>query len=131
MYDIYDLILCLPLVFLGVYWWRASEQKRIAVAGARAYCRERGLQLLDETLVFRHLRLERESRVAPARALPAPKPSKPSLVRLGLRRQLCRVYEFDYSRAGEDRNSGEIVLSGYRILRVILHSEVLEITNYQ
>lgn len=128
MYDIYDLILCLPLVFLGLYWWRASEQKRIAVAGARAYCRERGLQLLDETLVFRHLRLERKSRVAPARTLPAP---KPSLVRLGLQRQLCRVYEFDYSRAGEDRDSGEIVLCGYRILRVILHSEVLEITNYQ
>jgi hypothetical protein len=129
MYDIYDIILLFPLVVFGCYWWRASEQKRIAVAGARAYCLERELQLLDETLVFKQHRIEKESRRPPANALPA-SPNAP--VRLPEpRRRLCRVYEFDYSQGGQDRQSGEIILSGYRVLRVILHSQVLEITNYQ
>ena len=52
MYDIYDLVMWLPLVLLFVYWWHSSEQKRIAIAAARAYCKERNLQLLDETLLF-------------------------------------------------------------------------------
>jgi hypothetical protein len=110
MYDIYAIIKLLPLVLLAMYWWRSSEQKSVAVAGARSYCTERELQLLDETLVFSRFRLERNLHGA---------------------RSLCRVYEFDYSRAGTDREVGEIVLSGYRILRVILHSEVLEITEFR
>lgn len=110
MYDIYTLIKLLPLPLLLMYWWRCSEQKTIAVNGARAYCKERQLQLLDETLVFSRFRLERN---------------------LHGRRSLCRVYAFDYSRAGTDREIGEIVLDGYRILRVILHSEVLEITEFR
>ena len=109
MFDIYDLILALPFVLLLMYWWRSSGQKSVAVAAARLYCKERQLQLLDETLLFRRFRLERDN---------------------GNRRRLCRIYEFDYSRAGEDRNTGEIILSGYHILRVILHSDVLEITEY-
>jgi hypothetical protein len=128
MYDIYDVILLFALILFGCYWWRASEQKRIAVAGARAYCRERELQLLDETLVFKQHRIEKESRRPPANALPS---GSGTPIRLQPRKRLCRVYEFDYSRGGQDRQSGEIILSGYRILRVILHSQVLEITNYQ
>lgn len=114
MYDIYTLIKFLPLPLLLMYWWRCSEQKSIAVAGARAYCKERQLQLLDETLVCSRFRLERTFNGA----------------KHG-RRSLCRVYAFDYSRAGTDREIGEIVLDGYRILRVILHSEVLEITEFR
>jgi hypothetical protein len=110
MLDIYELALLLPLSLLVIYWWRASEQKSVAVAGARAYCKERELQLLDETLVFSRFRLERN---------------------LHGKRRLCRVYEFDYSRAGTDRQVGEIVLSGHSILRVILHSQVLEITEFR
>lgn len=109
MYDIYDLVFALPFLFLLVYWWRSSGQKSVAIAAARAYCKERQLQLLDETLLFRRFRLERDHR---------------------RQRRLCRIYEFDYSKAGEDRHTGEIIVSGYSILRVILHSDVLEITEY-
>lgn len=128
MYDIYDVMLLIPLGLLGFYWWRTSEQKRIAIAGARAYCKDRNLQLLDETLVFKQHRIERENRRPSANALPS---RLDAPVKLQPRRRLCRVYEFDYSHGGVDRHSGEIILSGYSILRVILHSEVLEITNYQ
>jgi hypothetical protein len=110
MLDIYELALSLPLLMLAAWWWRASEQKSIAVDGARAYCAERELQLLDDTLVFSRFRLERNLRG---------------------KRQLCRIYAFDYSRAGTDREVGEIVLAGKRILRVILQSRVLEITEFR
>ena len=110
MLDIYELALTLPLLLMLAWWWRASEQKTIAVHGARAYCEERQLQLLDDTLVFSRYRIERNLRG---------------------KRRLCRVYAFDYSRAGTDRQEGEIVLAGKRILRVILHSEVLEITEFR
>ena len=109
MYDIYDLALALPLLLLLMYWWGSGGQKREAFAAARSYCKERGLQLLDETLVFCRFRFERDSRN---------------------QRRLCRIYQFDYCLTGEDRHSGEIILSGYSVLRVILHSEALEITQY-
>jgi hypothetical protein len=130
MYDIYDILPFVALFLVACYWWRASEQKRIAVTGARAYCQERGLQLLDETLVFKYHRIEKESLppLPPATTLP---PQSGAPIRLRPHKHLCRVYEFDYSRDGQDRHTGEIILSGYRILRVILHSQVLEITNYQ
>jgi len=107
MFDIYDLILLFPLLLIVMYWWRASGQKSIAMAGARAYCKERQLQLLDETLVFRNFRIER---------------------RRNGKRRLCRVYEFDYSKLGEDRQNGTIMLDGHNILRIILYGDALEIT---
>jgi len=109
VYDIYDLALALPFLFLLMYWWGSGGQKGVAVAAARSYCKERGLQLLDESLVFCRFRFERDSRN---------------------QRRLCRIYQFDYCLTGEDRHSGEIILSGYSVLRVILHSGALEITEY-
>ncbi len=109
MYDIYDIALLIPLLVVMLYWWRSSGQKSVAVAAARSYCKDRNLQLLDETLVFTRYRLERDSR---------------------RQRRLCRIYEFDYCPDGMDRQTGEIIVSGYRVLRVILHSDVLEITDY-
>ena len=109
MYDIYDLALALPLLLLLMYWWSSCGQKSVAVAAARSYCKERELQLLDETLVFYRFRFERDSRN---------------------QRRLCRIYHFDYCLTGADRHSGEIILSGYSVLRVILHSGPLEITEY-
>jgi hypothetical protein len=109
MYDIYDLALALPFLLLLMYWWSSSGQKRVAIAAARSYCKGRGLQLLDETLVFYRFRFRPDSRK---------------------QRRLCRIYQFDYCLTGEDRHSGEIILSGYTVLRVILHSDALEITEY-
>lgn len=109
MFDIYDLILWSPLVLLLLYWWRSSEQKRIAVTAARAYCKQRNLQLLDETLLFVKFSLDRT---------------------WGHRRILCRKYSFDYCISGQDRYSGEVVLHGYRVLRIILQHGALDITEF-
>ena len=110
MYDIYDILLALPVLLLLWYWWRSSGQHAIALRVARAYCKERQLQILDDTLSFKRWRIERGQHHPP---------------------RLCRLYEFDYSRIGEDRHSGELILCGNRVLRVILSSEVLEITEYE
>jgi hypothetical protein len=109
MYNIYDIILLVPVILLMIYWWHTSEQKRVAVVAARDYCKQRKLQLLDESLVFRKFRVERD---------------------LQRRRSLCRVYEFDYCPDGKERHTGEIVLRGLKIMRVIVHSDALEITQY-
>ncbi len=109
MYTIYDLMLLMPFVLAAMYWWRTSQQKSIALDTARRYCRERDLQLLDESLVFLKFRLERN---------------------LHQQRFLCRVYEFEFCPDGNMRKTGEIVLTGYRVLRVILQSDVLDITQY-
>lgn len=110
MLDIYELALLFPILLIAAYWWRSSGQHSIAMTGARAYCKERGLQLLDESLVFRNYRIERP---------------------IGRSRRLCRVYEFDYSPGGLGRESGQLILTGQTILRIILHREVLEITDFQ
>jgi hypothetical protein len=109
MLTLTDIVLFLPFILGAAYWWRASEQKTIAVNGARQYCKQRNMQLLDDSLVFSKFRLERN---------------------LYQERSLCRVYEFDYSPDGRDRRTGQIVLHGNSILRVILQSDVLEITQY-
>lgn len=110
MLDIYELALLFPILLIAAHWWRSSGQHSIAMAGARAHCKERGLQLLDESLVFRQYRIER------------PK---------GKSRRLCRIYEFDYSPSGQDRESGQLVLTGQTILRIILDRDALEITDFQ
>ncbi len=109
MVDIYDIAVLVPVALVLLYWWRASGQKNVAVAAARAYCKDRNLQLLDETLVFTRFRIDRDRHN---------------------RRRLCRVYEFDYCPDGMDRQTGEIILSGYTVLRAILHGGALEITEF-
>ena len=109
MFDIYDIVMWSPLVLLLVYWWHSSEQKRIAIAAARAYCKQRNLQLLDETLLFEKFSLDRS---------------------WNNRRVLCRKYSFDYCLSGQDRHSGEIILDGYRVLRIIVQQGGLDITEF-
>lgn len=109
MYTLTDIALLIPFILGAIYWWKSSQQKAIAVNAARSYCREHGFQFLDDSLVFKNFRLERN---------------------LHQKRFLCRIYVFDYCPDGSSRKSGEIVLSGYHVLRVIVQSEVLEITQY-
>lgn len=109
MYDIYDAVLFFIFILALMYWWRISEQKSFALKNAKGYCAERKVQLLDQTLVFRGLRIEKA-------------PNK--------KRKLCRIYEFEFSNNGEDRFKGEIVLSGFNFIRVILAMNELEITEY-
>ena len=109
MYDIYDVMIFFVFILLAMHWWRISEQKTFAIRNAKIYCQGRNVQLLDQTLVFKGLRLEKTNTKW---------------------RKICRVYEFDFSSDGEDRFKGEIILNGFNFLRVILEMDELEITEY-
>jgi hypothetical protein len=104
-----DLIWALLLMMASIYWWRSLGQHGIALDSARKYCRERDIQLLDETLVF--------SKFAMTRAA-------------NNRRYFTRIYTFDFCRDGMDRHKGEIILRGYQVVRVMLEGDALEITEY-
>lgn len=109
MYDIYDLTLIFLLVLLCMYWWRISEQKSIALETARNHCDECDVQLLDQTLVFK-----RHQRLLDSRG----------------QKRLCRIYEFDFTRDGEQRYQGEITMNRYHTLRIVLESDLVEITDF-
>jgi hypothetical protein len=109
MYSLTELCFFLLLPMAVYYWWRSRGQHGVALTSARKYCKERGIQLLDETLIFRKFAMTRAG---------------------NKRRVFSRVYEFDFCRDGMDRHKGEIIMSGYSVIRVMLEGEKLEITEY-
>lgn len=113
MFTIYDLTLFFLASLLVAYWWRISGQKDHALAKARQHCTSSEHQLLDQTLVFLQHRLEKDA--------------------LG-KKHLCRVYEFDFCKKGEEnyeiRYKGEIMLAGFSIIRIVLESDHLEVTEF-
>ncbi|AVZ79289.1 DUF3301 domain-containing protein [Zoogloeaceae bacteirum Par-f-2] len=94
-----ELFLLLLMVALAWLWFDSFEAREAGMAGARAACRREAVQLLDETVVCRSLRLARDDNG-----------------RLGLR----RVYEFEYSDSGYDRYPGALVLQGREVVMLDL-----------
>lgn len=109
MFDIYDLSIFFLCLLLAAYWWRISGQKIQALNKAKTHCKNSGLQLLDQTLVFLKHSIEKDGRG---------------------RKHLCRVYEFDFSTDGEERHTGEIMLSGFKVVRIVLEVDHLEVTEF-
>ena len=109
MISLYDLILLFGLVLIIVYWWRSSEQHANALVYARRYCEEKGLQLLDQTLAFKRFNFCKDNKG---------------------RNRFCRIYEFDICLDGSDRYQGELQLSGNKIIRILLDTDQLEISQY-
>ena len=109
MYSLVDVCIFLVFVLLVLYWWRSRELHAQALKCARKYCKERDIQLLDETLMF--------DKFARSKAGNG-------------RKYLSRIYIFDFCRDGTDRHRGEIILRGNAVLRVMLEGDALEITQY-
>lgn len=109
MFDIYDLLGFLLAIALAAYWWRISGQKVQALKSAKNHCSRIGLQLLDETLVFKRYKIEKDGKG---------------------KIHLCRNYEFDFCTDGEKRYSGEIVLAGFSTVRIVLETEHIEVTEF-
>jgi len=93
-------ILLTGLVIAGVwYWLRSRELKDVALRAASKYCASLDLELLDQTVVFRGLGLQREASGS-----------------LRIRRR----YHFDFTSTGEDRYQGELVLLGRKVEKISL-----------
>lgn len=93
MGNLHDLLLLLVLGGIVTAWMKLSRAREIAVSAARRHCELHGLQLLDETVGLRAIRLRR----------------------LDGHRRLERGYGFDVSIDGEDREQGRLWMIGQRV----------------
>lgn len=80
----------LLLLLLGWFWLDSLRAREIAFGICRAACERSDLQLLDQTVALRRIRL--------------------AWGREGMR--LRRVYRFEFSEEGVGRRSGYLVLRG-------------------
>lgn len=90
MSDLSNLLLLLVLAAIAGLWLKLSVARERAVREAQQQCRQHGLQLLDETVGLRGLRLRRVN---------------------GLRR-VERCYGFEVSIDGHDREPGRLWMLG-------------------
>ena len=90
MSDLPDLILLLALLAIIGTWLKLSRAREQATQEARLQCRQHGLQLLDESVGLRGLRLRRGQR--------------------GLLLERC--YTFEVSIDGDDREPGRLWMIG-------------------
>lgn len=87
--------LLIALLAVTVWAWvDALRAREAALRACRRTCERHGLQLLDETVALRRLRLGRSA---------------------DGRVRLRRHYGFEYSERGDERRQGEAVLLGRRI----------------
>ena len=85
------------LLALAWFWYDSSGAREAGVRSARDACESEALQLLDDTVSFASLKLQRndDSQLA-----------------------LRRVYSFEFSDTGNNRRQGSVVLLGQRVLVV-------------
>lgn len=91
----FEIIALLVLCAAGWLWFDANRAREAGVQAARASCMREGVQLLDDTVVFRSLRFARDDNG-----------------RLALR----RAYDFEYSGSGADRFRGTVILENTRVV---------------
>jgi hypothetical protein len=98
MSNLFDLFFLLALVAVVGLWLKLSSARELAVREARRQCQQHGLQLLDETVGLRAVRLRRVN---------------------GLRR-IERCYGFEVSVDGHDREPCRLWMLGDALSSVSL-----------
>jgi hypothetical protein len=99
MIDLLDIFGMLLLPALGWLWYDSLNARERAVSAAKAACASEDLLLLDDTVAIARVGLGRDGD--------------------GMLR-LRRVYGFEYSDTGNNRQPGNLVLLGQRVLVVSL-----------
>jgi hypothetical protein len=74
-------------------WFDGTAAREAGIAAVRKICRADGLQLLDETIALRSLKLQRNE---------------------DGRLRLYRIYEFEYSDTGDNRRCGSVHVLGHK-----------------
>lgn len=98
MNQLSDLIALLAFAAVAGLWFKSTRARERAVDEARRQCAHHGLQLLDETVGLRSVRMRRVEG----------------------RRQLEVGYGFEVSAHGDDRQEGRLWMRGDRLARVSL-----------
>jgi len=92
----------LPLFLFGLvawFWWGATRAREVAVEAASRACRRSNVQFLDQTVVMRQMKLQRDERG---------------------NMHIARMYSFEFSSNGHEREAGYAVMLGTRLVRVHL-----------
>lgn len=99
----YSTLLALVILGAALWLWRDSLRAREAAARvSRRACESEGVQFLDDTVLLVGMR--------PFMAHGRP--------------YLRRIYEFEFSRQGDDRQTGSVTLTGERVDTLYLGSPV-------
>lgn len=88
---LFEILSLLALCLIAWFWLDGVKVREIGIAAARRACERENVQLLDDTVAFRSLR-----------------PVRNDSGHVTLR----RVYEFEYSGSGDDRQRGSVVMVG-------------------
>lgn len=88
------LFLLIGIALLLWFWQQSLRAREVAVRAAGELCQRQSLQLLDGTVALSGLRLQR----TPAGHI-----------------ALLRTYQFEYSRDGDERLRGFVLLLGLRL----------------
>lgn len=91
MFSLVDLLWLILVFAAGMTWLRHDSFRRRALALAREACDRADVQLLDETVGLRRVRLVRDDRGWPS---------------------LRRSFVFEFSRSGTDRYRGVVRFTG-------------------
>jgi hypothetical protein len=102
MLTLMDLVWAALFVLLLNHWWRSRDAKAFALQYAAKRCQELDLQLLDQSMVLKKIRLRRGSD--------------------GL--HWHRRYEFEFSSTGTERYPGSVELAGNRLLGIEMAAHV-------
>ncbi len=98
-------LMCLALLALAALYWRHSLYiKERAYRAARKRCQELELQLLDDSVYLRQLRVKRNDRGILA---------------------LWRAYQFEFTVSGSERYRGHVLMLGRQIEAIELQPHVM------
>ena len=104
MPELLELGLILGLAGYAAYRFQALRVRELALQAARRACRQHGLQLLDESVSIRRLSLSRDRRG---------------------NWRIWRQYRFEYSRDGEQRVIGQVIMLGTQLTGLALEGGAL------
>ncbi len=95
--DAEGLILLILFALAAFIWWQLRAQKEFAYRQARRFCKQQGLQLLDQSVYQSSARL-----------------------RFGGRHLLTlqQTYHFEFSSTGDERYVGSLLLRGRELVSV-------------
>ncbi len=101
--DKFELFALIFLAAIAWFWYATIRAREVGIGAARSACTRDGVQLLDDTVALRSMRPARNDRG-----------------HLTFR----RVYEFEFSGSGFDRQRGAVVLLGTQLEMVDIDSIV-------
>ncbi|MEM7208485.1 MAG: DUF3301 domain-containing protein [Pseudomonadota bacterium] len=98
----------IPIVIVALiawFWWGATRAREVAINAAKAACQRSDVQLLDQTVQLRQLKPKRDPHG---------------------RLRIARMYSFEFSVHGVEREAGYAVTLGDALVHVHLDLDAVE-----